>query len=383
VVVLHHPRPQRLPNNAASFHFATCKPARPGRLFLFLAAPPTMSARKSRSRGFRSVFLPFLLLAAVGGWLVFGPAVKSRRDPYLYIRTGSTYTDVQRALRESGAMPNTTLFDAMAKASGYTARVQPGRYHLPAGASRWTVLRTLRAGRQSPVRLVIGKLRTERDLVRLLSTKLEADSGALDSLLADRAFVRKLGVDSGQGLVAVIPDTYEFWWTTDAAKALQKLADAQQKFWTGSRKAKAEALGLSVAEAVTLASIVEEETNTQAEKDTVASVYLNRLRTGMKLQADPTARWAGGDFTIHRITSAQTGLAHPYNTYHAAGLPPAPICTPSKATLDAVLAAPRTPYLYFCAKEDFSGAHRFAASYDAHLRNARLYQAALDARGIR
>ncbi len=248
--------------------------------------------------------------------------------------------------------------------------------------SNYAIVRLLRSGRQTPVQLVIGKLRTKEDFVRAVSTHLEADSVALRKMLSDSAYLAKFGLDTATALCAVMPNTYEFYWNTAANKAFRKIEKGFAAFWTEARISEAKALNLTPAEAITLASIVAEESNRRDEQPMIASTYLNRLKKGMKLQADPTAKYAAGDFALRRITSAQTSIASPYNTYYVSGLPPGPICTPSARTIEAVLAAPKTDYLYFCAKEDFSGYHRFAASYDEHLKNAQLYQHALNARGV-
>jgi len=240
----------------------------------------------------------------------------------------------------------------------------------------------LRSGRQTPVKLVINKLRTKKDFIHYVSSNLEADSLVLQQMLNDNVYLSQFGLDSNTAMVAVMPDTYEFWWNTTADKAYRKFEKYYAKFWTAERKSKAQQLGLSPVEVTILASILEEETNYNKEKPLIASVYINRLKHGMKLQADPTAKYAYGDFTLRRITSALTSLASPYNTYFTAGLPPGPICTPSKKSIEAVLNAPATDYLYFCAKEDFSGAHRFAKTYQEHQKNAHLYQEALNNRGI-
>jgi UPF0755 protein len=176
----------------------------------------------------------------------------------------------------------------------------------------------------------------------------------------------------------VIPNTYQFFWNTSAEGVFKRLNREKEKFWTPERRAEADSLGLSVNEVYILASIVEEETNKSRDKPLVASVYLNRLHAHMPLAADPTARFAAGDFSLKRITSRQTTLKSPYNTYLHPGLPPGPICTPSIKTIDAVLHAPSTPYYYFCAKPDFSGYNNYARNYSRHLRNARAYQKALD-----
>jgi UPF0755 protein len=248
--------------------------------------------------------------------------------------------------------------------------------------SNWNLVRMLRSGRQEPVKLVLGKMRTKGDFVRAVSTKLEADSNVLRQMMADNVYLGQFGLDSATAMCGVLPDTYEFFWNTNADKAYRKIAANFKRFWSAERVNKAQALNLKPTDAIILASIVEEESNKRDDQPKIASVYLNRMEKGMRLQADPTAKWAAGDFAIKRITSVHTSIPSPYNTYYVAGLPPGPICTPGPKTIDAVLSAPKTNYLYFCAKEDFSGYHRFAATYDEHLKNAALYQQALNARGV-
>lgn len=340
--------------------------------------------KKRNSSPARLVLLVLLLLAVVGGWMLAGPATHAGRGGnYLYIRTGSTFDAVEDSLKTRGFLRSTTGFRLAAKAAGYPARVRPGRYLVEPGTSLISLVRALRSGRQAPVKLVINKLRTKADFARLIATNLEADSASFAKLLADADYLAPFGLDTAGALGAAIPATYEFYWNTGSDKAFRKIVAARTAFWTDARKEKARSLGLTPAQVTSLAAIVDEETNKVDEKGNIASAYLNRLARGMKLQADPTARWAGGDFSVKRITSAQTSLAHPYNTYYVTGLPPGPICTPTRGAMDAVLNAPKTDYLYFCAREDFSGYHRFAATYDEHLKNARAYQAALNARGIR
>jgi UPF0755 protein len=248
--------------------------------------------------------------------------------------------------------------------------------------SNYNIVRLLRSGRQTPVKLVINKLRTKHDFITYISSNLEADSIVLKQMFADPVYLAQFGLDTNTAMCAVIPDTYEFFWNTTADKAFRKIAGYYTKYWTRERKEKAKAHGLSPQQVIIIASIVDEETNKNDEKGNVASVYINRYRTGMKLQADPTVKFAVGDFSIRRVTGVHLQTNSPYNTYMYAGLPPGPVCTPSKKSIDAVLNAPQTKYIYFCAKEDFSGYHRFATNYIDHMKNARLYQQALDARGI-
>ena len=329
------------------------------------------------------LFVIVVLAGAAAVYMVIGPNTGDMKDNYLYIRTGATYADVQRSLKEGGFIKNMTTFNMVAERANYPAKVKAGKYRISKGMSNYSIVRRLRNGDQEPVKLVINKLRTEQDLVRLVSKNLEADSAQLYALLNDDTFLSEFGLDDNTAMAAILPDTYEFWWNTSADKALRKLAKYYTDYWTEERKQKAAAKNLTPQQVVTLASIVDEETNKNDEKGNMASVYLNRLKTGMPLQADPTVKFAVGDFTIRRIGGAHLQNPSPYNTYKYKGLPPGPICTPSKKSIEAVLNAPETKYIYFCAKEDFSGYHRFASNYNEHMQNARLYQKALNERNIR
>jgi UPF0755 protein len=346
-------------------------------------SPRIPKGRRNRKGWIWGVVI-FAAIILFGLFKVFGSNTSVRPEgDYLYLRTGTSYAGALQALRQGGFVKDHLSFDLLARLAGYPAQVHAGRYHITRGMSNYELIRLLRSGRQTPVRLVITKLRTKDDFARFVGRQLEADSAAIRSLLADTGYLSAFGLDTNTALCAIMPDTYEFFWNTDADKVFRKIARNYERFWTEERRAAARAKGLSPEEAVILASIVEEETNHEPEKPLIASVYLNRLKKGMKLQADPTARFAGGDFTIRRITALQTGIVSPYNTYYAMGLPPGPICTPAATTILAVLAAPETRYLYFCARGDGSGAHLFATTYQEHLRNARAYHQMLNRSGVR
>jgi UPF0755 protein len=197
-------------------------------------------------------------------------------------------------------------------------------------------------------------------------------------LLNNRDSLKIYGLDTNTVMTAIIPNTYSILWNTSAKNIFKKLYDEQEKFWNDERRRKATGLNLSPAQAYTLASIIEEETNMQEDKGKIASVYLNRLETGMKLGADPTVKFAMKDFGLKRIYFKHLQFQSPYNTYQHPGLPPGPICTPSSKTIDAVLNAPTTAYLYFVAKPDLNGYSNFAATYEEHMRFAKQYQQALD-----
>jgi UPF0755 protein len=329
------------------------------------------------------VLLSVFALACIAAYFVFGPNTGSlSKGEYLYVHTGSNYEAVKKALSEGGFVRDMKSFDLLAKQADYPSRVKAGRYHIQRGMSNWKIVRILRSGRQEPVKLVLGKLRTKADFVRMISTHLEADSEVLRRMLADSVYLAQFGLDTATALCAVMPNTYEMYWNTNADKAFRKIEKTYADYWTKARKDSAALLNLTPQKATILASIVEEESNKRDDQPIIASVYINRLAKGMKLQADPTAKYAAGDFTLRRITSVHTAIPSPYNTYYVSGLPPGPICTPSSRTIGAVLAAPKTTYLYFCAKEDGSGYHRFASTYEEQIKNAAIYHNSLDARGV-
>ncbi|MEC5143335.1 endolytic transglycosylase MltG [Chitinophaga sp. 212800010-3] len=348
-----------------------------------------MAKKKSSSRKTvwlrRGLVIAGCLLAGVLVYIsyrVFGPNTKAFGDSkYFYVRTNSTYNNVLDGLEEQGIVRNRNSFNWVARQLDYPSRVKAGRYKITRGMSNFDIARMLRSGKQSPVDLVINKIRTKDDFVRKISNNLEADSGVLRSLMTDPVYLRQFGLDTNTVMCVVVPDTYEFYWNTGAEAVFKKLEKAREAFWTPEKKEKAAKLGLSLNEVTILGSIVEEETNKNDEKPLIASVYLNRYRKGMRLQADPTVKFALQDFGLKRIRETHTQYDSPYNTYRYEGLPPGPICTPSEKTLNAVLNTPETDYLYFCARSDFSGYHAFAATYADHLVNARLYQAELNKRG--
>lgn len=344
-------------------------------------------AKRQRNRPIlKWVLAVFLLLAGaalIGAYLVFGPNTGAHKNgDYVYVPTGASYGQMMDSLNQNGFVGNESSFQMLAKAAGFkTAR--PGRYYIPKGSSNYYMVRLLRSGRQTPLKLVLKRFRLLSDFAAFAGSKLEADSTAFATLLQDPSFLEKYQLDSANAIVLIRPNTYEFYWTADPEKVIATIANQYQQFWTPERTATAEKLGLSKTEVFTLASIVDEETNKVSEKDTIASVYLNRLRTGMKLQADPTARYAAGDFGLKRITSKQTSLVHPYNTYYVKGLPPGPIATPTNSSLEAVLKPATTSYIYFCADPAGSGGHLFATTWSEHLKNARAYHQAQDAKGNR
>jgi UPF0755 protein len=304
------------------------------------------------------------------------------KELFLHIPTGSRFDNVMQLLSDSGLVQNPKEFRWLALQMKYDERVRPGRYRVSHGMNSRQLIALLRNGKQSPVKLMFQNVRTTRQLAGIISRQLETDSTELAELLEDDDFLATLGLNRYTAASLFIPNTYEFYWNTDAKKFIEKMHKEYKTFWNESRLGRANRIGLTPEQVSTLASIVERETSRNDEKPTVAGVYMNRLQKNWKLDADPTLIFAANDFTIRRVLNKHKQIDSPYNTYKYGGLPPGPICIPSISSLDAVLSYTKHEYMFFCAREDFSGYHNFAKTYSEHLTNARRFQKELDRRRI-
>ncbi|MBC8033372.1 MAG: endolytic transglycosylase MltG [Chitinophagaceae bacterium] len=321
-----------------------------------------------------------LLAGGVFALLLLGSAKGFEGNmKYLYIPTGEERKEkIIELLQKDSLVKHTGIFSLVADRADYWEQIKPGKYKISAGDNILDIVRMLKNGRQSPVNLTITKIRTKENLAALIGRKFECDSAAVMQFLLNQDTLSKFALDSNTIMTVVFPDTYTYFWNTTPSRIFAKLYDKYQYFWTAEKKALAQAHGLSPQTAYTLASIVEEETNKNDEKGNIASVYLNRMRTGMRLGADPTVKYALRDFSLRRIYHKHLQVESPYNTYRVAGLPPGPICSPSETTITAVLNAPQTDYIYFVANMDAPGSHTFTTNYEDHLKYARTYQKALD-----
>lgn len=258
--------------------------------------------------------------------------------------------------------------------------LQPGHYLIKQGSSSVFVARMLNNCWQTPVNMTLsGTLRRKGDIARKISVQMMVDSASVREALSDNAFLEKYGFDSVSVFALFIPDTYQMYWTASIEEIFDSQKKAYDEFWTEARVAKAKKQGLTKMQASIVASIVSGETNYIPEMPNIASVYLNRLHKGMKLQADPTIAYCY-NYEVNRILKKHLEVDSPYNTYKHAGLPPGPIYVPSKAALEAVLNPSNTPYIFFCADPSLNGTHRFAVSYREHLANARSFQRAMNKR---
>jgi len=324
-------------------------------------------------------FTIFILVLIFFMWRIFGSNTFFEEDKKsLFIKTGSRFYQVDRELDRTGIVQNTRTFRLLARLFDYKQHIIPGRYVFKKGASLYTILKTLKSGNQTPVNLVINKIRTKENFAEKIAANFECDSTAVIAFLNSKDSLAAFNLDSNTVMTAVVPNTYSILWNTSFSKIFKRLYAEQQRFWNNERTEKARALGFTTQQVYTLASIVEEETNKEEDKGKIASVYINRLNKGMRLGADPTVKFALKDFGLKRIYEKHLRVPSPYNTYLNSGLPPGPICTPSLKTIDAVLDAPATSYLYFVAKPELNGYSNFASSYEEHLRFAKAYQQALD-----
>lgn len=333
----------------------------------------------------RLLLIAIVVFAGILAWLLLAPATQfSTKGKYLLVyEQASAAGDVMKQLEEESVIRNTGIFKTLASQLNVWQRIKPGRFEITKGQSIISIIRMLRNNKQVPSRLIVNKLRTREDLAKLIGKSFRADSATAISFLNNNDSLVQLGVDTNTVMTLVIPDTYIFNWSTPVGKLLDRLKSEQEGFWTAERKQKAANQNLTPEQVYTLASIVEEETNYNPEKGKIASVYMNRLNKGMALGADPTVKFALKNFALRRVINNDLKVASPFNTYMNKGLPPGPICTPSKVTIDAVLDAPRTDYLFFVASAELNGTHHFSATYAEHMQYAGNYWKELDNRDIK
>ncbi len=323
------------------------------------------------------LFLMLVLLTAIYFFLVPETSFSEKEISYEISRPVSS-EHVTMELKEQGIIRFPLLFSFIYSYYGDWDLIQPGKYKAKKGQTLFQTARQLKNSRKSIVKLVINRLRLKEDFAQLIGKQFLVDSATMMNFIQSNDSLLHLGIDTSQLFTLILPDTYEFYRNSSVRVILAKLREHSERFWLqDERLKKAASINLSPKEVYALASVVEEETNDPGDRSLIASVYLNRLRLGMPLQACPTIKFALRDFSITRIYEKYLTINSPYNTYRRAGLPPGPICTPSPATIDLVLNAPSTGYLYFVAKSDFSGYHHFSSTYQEHQYYARLYQKAL------
>ena len=298
-----------------------------------------------------------------------------------YIDNTKSYPNVVSQLKKVN-LPSEKIFNLLAERMKYPDNVKSGRYAIENGMTMPDVIRMLRSGKQSPVNLTFNNIRTKENLAGRISSQLLIDSLSLLDAINNATTIEKLGFDENTIAAMFIPNTYQIYWDTNVENLLGRMKKEYDRFWNNERKAQAEKIGLTPLQVSTLASIVEEEATYDDEYPIVAGLYLNRLRKGMRLEADPTVKFAVGDFALRRILFRHLEVESPYNTYKHTGLPPGPIRVPSIQAIKGTLSPQQNNFLFMCAKDDLSGRHNFATTHAEHSRNAARYQQALNQRGI-
>lgn len=329
------------------------------------------------------IVIVFVIALSAIGWRGY-QLFKYISEPNIYtpgsiiIPMNATYDQVIDSLKKHQTIVNYKAFNWVAKRKKYPENVKPGKYLLDKGLTTNQIINMLRSGNQHPVMVTFNNLRFIEELAGDVAKYIEPDSLELITKFNDPAVYEKYGFNKNTFHCMFIPNSYEFYWTTTADQFLERMYMEYKKFWNEERTNKARELGLTPEEVMTVASIVQEESNKRDEKPIIAGLYLNRIKRGIPLQADPTVKFALHNFRIKRVLKTHLAVDSPYNTYKNPGLPPGPINFPEVASIEAVLHATKTPYIYMCAKGDLSGYHNFSTTLAGHLENARKYKASLD-----
>ena len=347
--------------------------------------------RDIRSKNWKFLLVVIMVILIVTGSVLFkfytdifsaNVELGDKETEYLFIPTGANQQDVINLMEKKAWLKNSSSLAWVMDKKNYANHVRPGKYKIMNGMSNNDLINLLRSGNQTPVRLTFNNTRTLEDFCGKIAQQIEADSLNLLQYLQNEENLTKFGFKGNTVIGMFIPNTYQVYWNMDAEAFTKRMYNEYAKYWNAERLKKAEEIGLSPIEVSTLASIVDEETIKNDEKARVAGVYMNRLKRRIKLDADPTLKFALGDFTIKRVLNKHKRINSPYNTYKYGGLPPGPIRQASISGIEAVLNYEKHKYIYFCANPDFSGYHVFARTLREHNRNARKYQNALNKRGI-
>lgn len=331
-------------------------------------------------------FVALVLLAAILSYLIMGSgtAFSENSKTILVDETATNKEALIKLLQDKEVISNAFVFEQLGNQLKIWDRYKSGKFKINKGESLLNIARMFRNNKQTEVNLIINKIRTPQDLARLIGKNFSTDSATAISILTNPNVLSTINADSNSLLFNIIPNTYSFYWSTPVEKMLEKIAVESKKFWDNNdRNAKADKMGLTPFQVYTIASIVEEETNKESDKGNIASVYINRLNKGMNLGADPTVKFALKDFGIKRILHGHLTVESPYNTYRYKGLPPGAICTPSIKTIDAVLNAPRTDYLFFCADASLDGSSHFSSNFAEHQQYAKQYHNTMNERNIK
>lgn len=310
--------------------------------------------------------------------VVYTPNILVGQENRLFIvEEGDSFKDIQREFHEKKYVQDLISFSFLARLMDYDEHIKPGHYLLRKDMSNIQAIRLLRSGAQEPVRITFNNVRLIPELAEKITKNLGMKPDEFVAALIQFTMTNKSGLTKDNVLVMFIPNTYKVYYNVTPDALVKRMYQEYENFWNEERKAKAKKIGLTPIEVSVLASIVQAESVREDEAPTIAGLYLNRLKVGIPLQADPTLKFAVGDFSLKRILNIHKEVDSPYNTYRFRGLPPGPINMPEINALEAVLNYIPSDYIYMCAKEDFSGRHNFTSDYQEHMNNAIRYQRAL------
>jgi UPF0755 protein len=326
------------------------------------------------------LFLFAFIFGAFIAYTIFSKVLSSvvDKETTIFIHQDDSYEDLLQNLKDESIVKDEKVFDLLATKMNLKNKIRPGKYVFQEGTNAMDLIRDLRNGKQTAIKLVINNVNFKSDLAGKVAKQIDIDSLSFLNFLNDEKELKKLGFDKDNIMCQFIPNTYQVYWSTGQEAFIKKMIKEHSSFWNNARKTKAKALKLREEEVFILASIVEKEYKFADERNRIAGVYLNRIKINMPLQADPTCKFAWGDLSLKRVLNIHTQNPHPYNTYYINGLPPGPICLPETSTIDAVLNAEKHKYLYFCAHSNLDGRHEFNTNLSAHNASARKYQAALN-----
>lgn len=332
---------------------------------------------------FAAVSTILTVVLYTGFSLILAPNVKPVSGrAIVYIPDGASFDQALDSVKAALLIKNSGIFRWLAVRKNYPHSVKSGRYVFEKPVSYNTLINIFRGGRQTPLEITFSKLRTLNELAGRIGGQIEADSAEIIDFFSDQDNFADDGFTKENVIAVFIPNTYELYWNTTARKLYSRMLREYRKFWNDDRIKKSQTIGLTPVEVSVLASIVDEEASRGDEKPRIAGVYLNRLKRGIPLQADPTVKFAVNDFTLNRILYKHLETESPYNTYKHSGLPPGPISCATVEGIDAVLNAEKHDFLYFAAKPDFSGYHNFSRTLAEHNRYASQYRRELNRRKI-
>lgn len=331
------------------------------------------------------ILFVIIVVIALSAWYLYNPNVYRVPESgyYLNVDKDDSFDDIFEQLNNDNVLKHPATFYTVARYTKSDDKIKQGRYKIERGMNNHVLLQMLRNGLQTPLMFTFNNINYIEDFCGMAGRVLQMDSLQVLKVLRDEEFLNGLSVKPEMILGYMLPDSYEVYWTISPEGLIKRLVNESERFWQGERKQLLKQRGLNKDEVLIIASIIQKETNHLDEMPRMAGVYVNRLRRGIKLQADPTVKYAVGDLTLRRILYKHLETPSPYNTYYVQGLPPGVICAPNPATIDKVLNYEEHDLLFFCAEPGYNSRHVFAATNAQHERNRSRYHAWLRSEGIR